>query len=121
MEMEFKTFKEWMLHQFEHNELADLCNHGAQGGFSGLIYYHETTALYNQYHEDIWEMLYDDAESLGIHCLELVATFGGARDVHSDAQYKNLLIWYAAEKIADEVTQGEYQSDDDSNDSDGTD
>ena len=98
-----------MQDQFTHNELADICNHGAQCGFGGLIYYSETTELYNQYSDDIWDMLEEDRECSGMKtCLELIASFNGAKDVGSDEQYKNLLVWYAAERIAVEMTQGEY-------------
>ena len=114
----FSTFKEWMLNQFTLNELADLCNYGAQGGFSGLIYYSETTALYDQYQDDIWEMLEEDRVQYGYQsCSELIASFNGAKDVSSDYQYKNLLVWYATEKIAFNITQGEYLSDNDEADS----
>lgn len=104
-----KTFHDWMRRQFNHNELADLSNYGAVCGFGGLIYYHETAALYNQYHEEIWEMLEEDRQSFGMNtCSEVIASFNGAKDVVSDEQYKNLLVWYAAERIAYELTQGEY-------------
>ena len=109
----FSTFKGWMLNQFTHNELADLCNYGAQGGFPGLIYYSETTALYDQYRDDIWEMLEEDRDQCGYQsCSELIASFNGAKNVGSDEQYKNLLVWYTAERIAFDITQGEYLSDD---------
>jgi hypothetical protein len=119
----FSAFKEWMLTQFEHNEFADLCNHGAQNGFSGLTYYSETTVLYNQYHDDIWNMLEEDREAFGMDtCSELIASFHGAKDVGSEEQHKNLLIWYAAERIAFEITQGEYLDEDGEDDgSDDTD
>jgi len=32
-----KMFKDWMMRQYTHNELADICNHGCQNGFHGLI------------------------------------------------------------------------------------
>ena len=110
---DFLTFKDWMKNQFTHNELADLCNHGAVNGFGGLIYYHETTALYEQYRDDIWAMLEEDREEFGMQtCSELIASFNGAKDVASDEQYKNLLVWYLAERIAFEITQGEYLDED---------
>ena len=116
------TFKDWMTDQFEHDELVDLCNHGAQGGFSGLIYYHETTALYDQYHQNIWDMIWRDREVFDMRtCLELLASFSGAKDVRSDVQFKNLLVWYAAEQIAFELTQGEcLEEDEKSNELDVT-
>lgn len=108
------TFKDWMKSEFTHNELADLCYHSAQGGFHGLIYYSETSALYEQYAEDIWGLLEEDRESMGLQtCLELIASFNGAEAVASDEQFKNLLVWYAAEKIAFELTEGAYLSEED--------
>ena len=102
----FLTFKDWMKNQFDYDELLNLCEHGAQGGFSGLIYYSETNALYNEYRNDIWDMLERDREDFGMQtCAELIASFNGAKDVASDEQYKNLLVWYAAERIAFELTQ----------------
>ena len=122
MTVEFKTFKEWMLNQYEHDELANLCQHGAQNGFSELTYYDETTALYEKYHDDIWSMLYDDYQDSGLDsCLNLISKFNGAKHVASDEQYKNLLVWYAAEKIAREVTEGECSSDDACDDTSDTD
>ena len=108
-----KTFKEWMLANFDQTELADLCNHGAQNGFHGLIYYTETSALYNQYQSDIWDALYEEYESLDYKSiLELISSFNGSIQVNSDEQFKNLLVWVAAEKIAFEITEGEYPNDD---------
>ena len=100
------TFREWMLNQFDRDELSDICTHGANAGRSGLIYYSDTSDLYEKYSEDIWEMLYEDYQSQGAaSCLELIISFQGAKDVNSDDQLKNLLVWYAAERIAFEVMQ----------------
>ena len=37
VDLNFSTFKEWLLHQFTHDELVDICRHGAQNGFCGII------------------------------------------------------------------------------------
>jgi len=60
-----KTFKDWMMRHYSHNDLADICNRGCQSGFTGLIYYTETTALYAEHKDDIWELLYQYAEDCG--------------------------------------------------------
>lgn len=105
----FLTFHDWIENQFDHDELLDLATNGAQGGFNGLIYYHETTALYDKYHNDIWDMLEHDREETGLQtCLDLIASFNGGKNVASDDQYKNLLVWYAAERIAFELTRDDY-------------
>lgn len=94
------TFKEWMLSNFSRDELADMCRHGANVGWHGLIYYSETTKLYQQYKDEIWEMLYEDAESFGMSPIELINNFQTAKSVTNADQFENLLIWYGAEKIA---------------------
>lgn len=100
------TFREWMLNQFDRDELSDICTHGANAGWSGLIYYSDTSDLYEKYNEDIWKMLYEDYQSHGsASCLELIISFQTAKDVNSDDQFKNLLVWYAAERIAFEITE----------------
>ncbi len=103
---EYLTFKEWMLNQFDRDELSDICTHGANAGWPGLIYYSDTNNLYEKYSEDIWEMLYEDYQSHGsASCLELINSFSSVKDVNSDDQFKNLLVWYAAERIAFEITE----------------
>ena len=105
----FLTFKNWMKNQFDRSELLELATYGAQNGFMGLIYYHETSALYDQYHDEIWSILEQDREEEGIQtCLDIIASFNGGKNVASDEQYKNLLVWYAAEKIAFELTEDKY-------------
>ena len=99
------SFHDWMRAQFEPDELRDLARHGADAGWSGITYYTETAELYDRYSEDLWDMLSEDAEAFGSdHPLELVASFGGARQVATDAQFKNLLVWYGAERVARELS-----------------
>lgn len=103
-----KTFEDWLCKNFSHNELADLCCYGAVGGFSGITTYSETTALYDKYRDDIWTLLAEESECCGEDCLTMIAHFRGAKQVDSDATFKNLLVWYAAEQVAYQVTQGRY-------------
>jgi len=103
-----KTLKEWVIDNFDQNEISDICKYGCVDGFSGITYYHETCALYDQYNEDIWERLWDLKDAMGdSHVLQTIASFNGAKDVGSDTQFKNLLVWYAVEQIADELVNRE--------------
>ena len=109
----YKSFKDWMLDQYSHNELADIANHGCMSGFSGLIYYSETTTLYNEYKDDIWEMVAQDVEDFGYKSdIGFIDSFTGAQNVTGADQFENLLVWYAAEKIAWQQTDGEYKDED---------
>ncbi len=98
-----KTFKAWMLANLKE-EMPDIVNHGCAAGFPGLSYYADTGKLYDKFEDEIWDALWDDAEMYGNNIPELIGTFGGAKDVGSHVQFKNLLTWYMAERIAREVT-----------------
>lgn len=103
------TFKQWMLEKFERDELRDMVEHGVQGGFSGLIYYQETVELYEQYYQEIWEMLCDEANSLGMNPVELINNFRRSSSVVNHKEFVNLLVWFAAEKVAyDVIENGDY-------------
>lgn len=98
------TLKDWTLKTLT-DYLEDIVAHGAAAGFPGITYYHDTSKLYDEYAEEIWDQLADDAEGFGHkHPLELVATFNGAKGVYTDHQFKNLLVWYYVEEIAREYT-----------------
>jgi len=95
----YNTLEGW----FDDNlkdQSEDIANHGCVNGFSGVIYYSETVAKYDKYQEEIWNSLYEDADEQGINILELIATFNGAKDVGSNDQFKNLMVWYYIEKLA---------------------
>ena len=109
-----ETFEEWMKETYDHNELADIANIGCQAGQPGLIYYSETTALYDEYAYCIWELLYDDCENIGAYnnILDMLSQGRCANSVTSNQTFKNYLVWYAAETIAWRLTDGKYRHDD---------
>jgi hypothetical protein len=102
-----QTIKEWMKSEYDQTKIEDIVKHGCSGGIGGLIYYSETIAFHDLHDEEIWDMLYDDAESEGITIMELIASFGGQKDVGSMNQLKNLLCWYAVEREARAIVDEE--------------
>lgn len=97
-----KTFRKWFDANLKESA-NDIVNHGADGGYPGITYYRDTCKLYDKYQDEIWEWLVDDAEAFGAkNVFEFIASWGGARFVGTSDQFKNLVIWYAAEKIARE-------------------
>jgi hypothetical protein len=106
------SFKNWMLEQFDRIQLADIANHGANNGFCGLVYTSELRELYTKYEEEIWDMLEEEADALGEEsALSMISHFNGAKGVNNPASFESLLMYYAAEKIAYDATQGEYEYD----------
>lgn len=101
-----KTLKDAVLKQLRcdnkeeiENTLSDVSNHGAGGGFNGFIYYTETSKFYDENEEIIWQALEQDVEDFGHkNVLEMISTFN--TDVTDISTFKNLLAWYALEKVA---------------------
>ena len=98
-----KTFRNWLVSQYNQDELRDLAERGAQDGFNGMIYHSETSELYKKHYDEIWEMLQEDAEAQGITELQLIASFGGAEHACNKQKFENLLVWYAAERTAQKI------------------
>lgn len=97
------TFKEWMLNQFDQNELKDIANYGVDGGFSGLIYTAECVDLHDAYEKELWDELYEDAKEFGHDNVPaFMATWRRKDMLNNLDQMKNMIVWYFAEKIANQ-------------------
>lgn len=94
---------------YQDGYIKDVLEHGcSSGAVGGLIYYNDTTAFYDKYNEEIYNLLEELRQSLGNpNILSVIADFNGAQDVGSDTQYKNLLAWFGYEEsmrhIAEEL------------------
>jgi hypothetical protein len=115
--MKSTTFRAWLLDALEADQIRELTQYGAAAGFPGLTYYADTVALYERFTDEIWDALTDDAGNFGQasalvyaatlnraehveSALVYAATLNGAEHVESDHQFKNLLVWYMAERTA---------------------
>jgi len=105
------TFKQWLVDNYEHNELADIANHGCAGGVGGMVYYTETVKLYAQFKEALHQTLEEYKDATGEWPQYVVDELG------DDVRFANAVVWFAAEWIAQNITQGEYfDADDDTYD-----
>ncbi len=96
-------FKEW----FDENlaeSARDIADHGADAGYPYITYTADTVELYDQFESDIYDMLNDDADDMGYDNVEaLIATFGRSDMLSWPEGRKNLLVWYACERLAQEM------------------
>ena len=100
------SFENWMKRHFSKCELREIAEHGADAGFPGLIYMSECSRTFDRYADEIWAWLVEDADSCGAkNAAELVAGFGRADMCGSWDGFKNLLLWYAAERVAHQLTE----------------
>jgi hypothetical protein len=96
------AFKEYILATYEQEELKDIAAHGcASCAPGGMIYYHETTDLYNTYKESLHEIL-------GEHMDNTIGTPSAFIESLNDfSQFANAMVWLCTEIIAYEETENE--------------
>lgn len=97
------TFKEW----FEDNlgeSAVDIALHGADAGYPCITYTSDTVDVYNQFEDEIYEMLNEDADDMGYDNIEMmISQFNRSDMLSSPDQRKNLLVWYACERLAHQL------------------
>jgi hypothetical protein len=99
-----KIIKEYLLENYEPEEINDMAKYGCSGGVGGFIYYSETCAFHDEHENEIWDLLESMREDSGHKTiLELIATFNGSKDVGSMDQFKNMLCWVVVEHFAQEI------------------
>ena len=106
MRIHSKTFREWLLHNFDKKDLSDIATHGARQGFPGMSYYQDTDHLYRKFEKEIWGILIDDMRMSDYdNIFDFISrTFNErSKEVETPDQFKALLVWYVAERIASEV------------------
>jgi hypothetical protein len=99
-----QTFKEMIYARFEKGENdedqlnpEEVFRHGMESGFSGFIYYTETTEMFDKYAEDIWK-IFEDYD----------APFP-AQENRTLAQWKNAMVWGAVEVLAGIYLEQQHQ------------
>lgn len=98
-----QTIKEWVLENYEYETIVDITKHGMVSGFGQLVYYSDTVKFHDEFEGEIWDMLYEDAGSMDMTIMELMASFNGQKNVGSTDQFKNMLCWYSVERVCNEI------------------
>lgn len=96
-------FRKWLTTEYSHNQLADIANHGCSGGVSGMIYYSECKRLYAEFCGDIHAIMGEYCDATGEDYPPFVA-----RALLDFDGFTCAALWFAAEWVAHEETQGEY-------------
>lgn len=96
--------KQWLLDNYELQTIKEITEHGCISGIcNDLIYYSDTVKFHDEHEVEIWQFLYEDSEDNDMNIPELIASLNGAKDVGSIEQFKNLLAWYAVERVAEMI------------------
>lgn len=98
-----KDFRTWFRANLKDNAL-DIARHGADAGYGCITYTSDTVVIFDKYGAEIWEMAVEDAEGQGCkNVAEMIAGFKRSDMIDGGLdQFKNLMVWYACEKVARE-------------------
>lgn len=87
---------QWLAETYDADEIREIAEHGCKQGVHGLIYYSETSVLYDTFRKEIWEVLDEYAQDIGSNVLEMVH----GEDVATHDQFAQYLVWMAVELAA---------------------
>jgi len=92
------NIKDWIKKNLDKDQINEVVLHGCVNGtVNELIYYSDTSAFHDAHEDEIWDMVWESAESQSLTILEFLATLN-AGHVGSMYQLKNLLAWFAVEE-----------------------
>jgi hypothetical protein len=100
-----KTFRAWFMANLK-DRASDIASHGADCGYYGLTYNSDGAKLFDRFGDELWDMLYEEKESLGEPSIPAMMANFGRRDMCDTLDsFKMLVVWFAAERIAREITE----------------
>ena len=102
-----KGMKNWLLHNYSEEQVADIWLLGPNGESEDFIYPWKFRPLYTKFEAEIWEVLKEDANNAGFRSiLQFIAHLGGDDKVESVEQFEFMLVWYIIRRIAHQVVNG---------------
>lgn len=108
MQQTTNRFAAYMQENYSHNELADICNHGcASCAPAGMIYYSETTEIFIQYRDDLFEIMSEYTANVGGNGLPDYVL----NNSETFTSFANAVVWFCAESVALYATDGAYIDD----------
>lgn len=91
------TFLDHMKDNYTIEELNDIATHGCVSGCAGtMIYYEDTTNLYNEFTRELHDVLASEIENFG-ECPRFITEALGSG---SPSVFRNAMVWFVAETYA---------------------
>jgi hypothetical protein len=95
-----KTFYDFMKASYDYQDLKDIAENGCVNvAPGGLIYYHETIAMYDKFSDELHDKLDEWINEIGETPDFIVKELGNATG------FKNAMVWFVAEQYANELYQ----------------
>lgn len=98
-----KDFRSWFNATLKQ-QARDIAEHGADCGFPCITYTADTICIFDRFEDEIWDMAVEEAESLGCkNVADMIAGFRRDDMLQDIGTFKNLMVWFACEKLAREI------------------
>lgn len=98
-----KTFRAWFNANLK-DRARDIAEHGADAGYPCITYTADCVVIFDHFADEIWNMAVEDADDFGSkNVCEMIAGFGRAGMAETWDSFRNLMVWYACEKVAREI------------------
>lgn len=98
-----KDFRSWFNANLR-SSAKDIASHGADCGYPNISYTSDTVKIFDRFGAEIWDMAVEDASEMGCNNVcELISGFSRADMLDDLDRFKNLMVWYACEKVARET------------------
>ena len=99
MTTEFNTFYDYMK-SYSREELQDITIHGCVSGCAGgLVYYSDTVAMYEKFHDELHDKLGEWIDEIGETPVFIT------EHLDSYPHFANAVVWFVAEQYANEIVQ----------------
>lgn len=96
--MSQNTFKQHMQNTYDLDELQDIATHGCESGCAaGMIYYSETTKLFDTHRDDLFEIMAEYMDEYGMP--DDLPTYV-KKNSGTFATFSNAVVWFCAEVVA---------------------
>lgn len=96
-----ETFEQYLKENYSTEELKIMATHGCEGGVNGMIWYEETTDIYNRFEDELHEFINDYVQDFGTFPEYIIKNF------ESPQTFRNSVVWFCAEYVAYNLTSKE--------------
>jgi hypothetical protein len=91
-----KTFYQF-IKEYDIDDISMMAEHGCVNGIGGMIYYKETSEIYDQYADELHDLVDRITEEFGAFPAYIADNMG------TQTLFKNSMVWFCAELVAQNI------------------
>lgn len=100
-----QSFREYLEETYSEQEIRDIAQHGCEGGVNGMIYYSETTELYNQFADDLHDHISYNMMEMGCEFPDYIIN-----NISTPEHFRNAMVWLVTQSIACDLVDTKYDT-----------